>query len=54
MFMGNLMKRNYSGDQGIKRRIILKWALGTRQWDANWIKMAQDRAQWRLCGSDIL
>jgi hypothetical protein len=41
-------------DQGIDRRIILKWML--EKWDEgmNWIDVAQDRKRWRAVVNAVM
>jgi hypothetical protein len=43
------MKERYRfGEQGIERRIILKWIFKDIWWqDVDWNHVAKDRVQWR-------
>jgi hypothetical protein len=52
---GNLRKRDHWGDQGVDRRIILRWMF--RKWGVggmDWIELAQDRDSWRALVNAVM
>jgi hypothetical protein len=47
-WLGGRKVRDHWKDLGLGRRITLRWTLGRKGIDgANWIRLAQDRVQWR-------
>ena len=47
----NLRERDLLGDQGVDRRIILRWIFS---WGMDWIELAQDRDRWRALVNSVM
>jgi hypothetical protein len=51
-FVGRPEGKNHWEDIGVAGRITLRWTLGINV--ANWIRLAQDRVQWRACVGTVM
>jgi hypothetical protein len=51
---GDLRERDHLGDQGVDRRIILKWIF--KKWDGGmvWIELVQDRKRRRAVVNAVM
>jgi hypothetical protein len=41
-------------DLGVGGKTTLRWTLGRQIDEANWIRLAQDRVQWRACVNTVM
>jgi hypothetical protein len=52
--LGGPKARDHWEDLGVGGRITLRWTWGDRDHGANWIRLAQDRVQWRAFVNTVM